>query len=109
MENPRNWLEDEQAYDEAEAEAEAERAREEEGGPEAKMVEGLKDLVESISYLDEEDLYGAGLGESALQFLGADVSTFDEAGILTFNEDGLVIRANGRQFQISVVSRPDRW
>ena len=70
---------------------EREQLEGEERSPEQGFTEVLQGLIDAVSYMDDEQLAELGIDEARV-LKGAWVDTYEEAGILTFNESGLVVR-----------------
>jgi hypothetical protein len=66
---------------------------------ETELQDALKNLLEEIAFMDEEDRAEAGLGDDLADVQR--VRIFDEEGLLT-NDAGLVITTETGEFQVSI-------
>lgn len=67
------------------------------------METHLRDLLNSVSEFDFEELEDIGL--SAEAFAMMEVRTFDEAGILSINPGVILELSDGSEFQLHIAKR----
>ena len=68
---------------------------------EHEVAAALKDLLDEVHFMDEQDMVQAGLPESIRDFAGA--CTFESAGVMTNNAGIVIALSDGTEFQVTVV------
>ncbi len=68
------------------------------------LQDALHILFEELSYMDEADRAGAGLGIPGIDILeDAKIYTFEQAGVLTTDKGLVLSLADGSEFQLTIV------
>jgi len=70
---------------------------------ENELQDALKNLLEEIAFMDEEDREAAGLDSAAELADVKRVRTFEEEGVLTRDAGLVVTTAGGAEYQITIV------
>ncbi len=70
---------------------------------ERELQDSLRDLLESVSGMDDEDRADAGLDGLAEPFEDAVTRSFEESGVLTMNAGCTLRMADGSEYQLTVV------
>ena len=69
---------------------------------ENELQDALKNLLEEIAFMDDEDREDAGLGSAAALADVKRVRTYEEEGVLT-PDAGMVITTSTGEFQLTIV------
>jgi hypothetical protein len=68
---------------------------------EHELQDALKNLLEELAFMDEEDREDAGLGDDLADVKR--VRTFEEEGVLTNNAGLVITMADGSEWQLTLV------